>query len=240
MHTFEAMERTAGAPVILIARIAGVCWLTTIVASTIGMFISESLIVSGDAAATADNILTNKTLFQSAAAANLVATASYIGATVFVYELLKPVNKIVSLLAAFFSLTGCAVGAIGSLFGLVPFVVLGNAQYLKAFTPEQIQTLALIFLKVFGQMNNVGLVFFGLHCFFTGYLILKSAFIPRTVGVLMMLGGVSWLTFLVPPVANFLAPYNMAPGAIGEISLTLWLIVKGVDVRQWKRKADCV
>jgi len=160
------------------------------------------------------------------------------GATVFIYGLLKPVNGIISLLAAFFSLVGCAVGAVSSLFGLAPFVVLGGTQYINVFTAEQTQALALLFLQVFSRANNIALVFFGLHCVFVGYLVFKSTFIPRPVGILMMFGGMSWMTFLIAPLASYLAPYNMGPGAIGEISLSLWLIVRGVNVRRWKDMND--
>lgn len=191
-----------------------------------------------DAAATATNILAHEALFRSGTAALLISTAFYVAATLFVYELLKPVSRSVSLLAAFFSLVGCAVGALSCLFDFAPFIILGGAHYLSVFTVEQLQALALMFLKVRAQANNIGLVFFGLHCLGIGYLIFRSTFLPRLVGVLMVFAGLGWLTFLSPPLANSLVPYNMLPGAIGELSLTLWLLVKGVNIQRWNEQAS--
>jgi hypothetical protein len=154
-------------------------------------------------------------------------------ATVFVYEVLKPVNRSVSLLAAFFSLVGCGVGAFSCIFDFLPFIVLKGAPYLKVYTPEQLQALSYIFLVVRAQANDIGLVFFGLHCLGVGYLILRSTFLPRIIGALMVLAGIGWLTFLLPPLAQSLAPFNMLPGAVGELSLTLWLLIKGVNIQRW-------
>jgi hypothetical protein len=195
-------------------------------------------VVPRDAAATATNILAHEALFRSGSAVLLISTAFYIGATLFIYELLKPVNRSLSLLAAFFSLVGCAVGALSCIFDLAPFVLLSGAQYLNAFTVEQLQALALMSLKLRAQANNIGLVFFGLHCLGVGYLILRSTFLPRIVGALMVFAGLGWLTFLSPLLANSLAPFNMMPGGIGELTLTLWLIVKGVNVQRWNEQAS--
>jgi hypothetical protein len=208
------------------------CFLTSI----FPLVVSGKLVVPGDAATTANNLLANEGLFLSGTALLLISTAFYIGATLFVYEVLKPVNRSLSLLAAFFSLVGCAVGAVSCLFDFAPFVLLKGASYLSVFTLAQLQALALMFLKVRGEANNIGLVFFGLHCLGVGYLIFRSTFMPRIIGVLMMLAGIGWLTFLSPPLANSLAPFNMMPGGIGELSLTLWLLVKGVNVQRWNEQ----
>jgi hypothetical protein len=210
----------------------------TFLTSLFPLIVSGRLVVPRDAAATATNILAHEALFRSGTAALLISTAFYVAATLFVYELLKPVSRSVSLLAAFFSLVGCAVGALSCLFDFAPFVLLGGAHYLSVFTVEQLEALALVFLKVRAQANNIGLVFFGLHCLGVGYLILRSTFLPRLVGALMVFAGLGWLTFLSPPLANSLAPYNMLPGAIGELSLTLWLLVKGVNIQRWNEQAS--
>jgi hypothetical protein len=218
------------------ARMGGACWLMCFITSIFPLVVSARLVVPGDAATTATNLLANEGLFLSGTALLLISTAFYVGATLFVYEVLKPVNRSLSLLAAFFSLVGCAVGALSCLFDFAPFVLLKGAPYLSVFTLEQLQALAYMFLVVRAQANNIGLVFFGLHCFGVGYLIFRSTFMPRIVGVLMMFAGVGWLTFLFPPLANSLAPFNMIPGGIGELSLTLWLLVKGVNVQRWREQ----
>ena len=220
------------------ARIAGVCWLMTFVTSGFAMSVFTRLVVSDNAAVTATNLLAHEGLFRSGTALILISTAFYVAVTLLIYELLKPVNRTVSLLAAFFSLVGCAVGALACLFDLAPLVLLRGGTYLSVFTAEQLQALALVFLKVRLMANdNIGLVFFGLHCLLIGYLILRSTFLPRIIGALMLFAGFGWLTFLLPALATGLSPYNMIPGAIGELSLTLWLLVKGVNLARWKEQA---
>jgi hypothetical protein len=116
--------------------------------------------------------------------------------------------------------------------------ILGGAQYLSVFKVEQLQALSLMFLNLYAQAYNLGLVFFGFYCFLIGCLILKSPSLPRTLGVLMVCASLGWLTFLSPPLANYLRPYILLPGIIGEGSLTLWLLVKGVNVQRWKEPAS--
>jgi uncharacterized protein DUF4386 len=171
------------------ARMAGLCWLMTILTGSLAMLASGRLAV-----------LT----------VSLLATASYVAATLLVYGLLKPVNRRLSLLAAFFSLLGCAIGALSGVLHLA-------------------------------QASRLHFVFFGLHCFLVGYLILRSTFLPRFVGALMALGGSGWLayafaTLLPTPIRNSLSPYFMMLGILGEVSLTLWLLLAGVNSQRWKEQ----
>jgi len=219
------------------ARMGGACWLMCFLTSIFPLIVTGRLVIPGDAAATATNLLASEGLFLSGTTLLLISTAFYVGATLFVYEVLKPVNRGLSLLAAFFSLVGCAIGAVSCLFDFAPFVLLKGPPYLNVFSAEQLQALAYVFLAVRAQANDIGLVFFGLHCLGVGYLIFRSTFLSRIIGVLMMLAGVGWLTFLSPPLANSLAPFNMLPGAVGELSLTLWLLMKGVNVQRWNEQA---
>jgi hypothetical protein len=219
------------------ARMGGFCWLMCFLTSIYPLILVGSFMVKGDPAATAANLLANEALFRSGTAALLISTAFYIGATLFIYEVLKPVNRSLSLLAAFFSLVGCAVGALSCLFDFVPFILLKDAPYLSVYTTEQLQALSYMFLLVRARANDIGLVFFGLHCLGVGYLIFRSTFLPRIIGALMVVAGFGWLTFLFPPLAQSLAPFNMLPGAVGELSLTLWLLIKGVNVQRWNEEA---
>jgi len=232
------MERIAETSPRFKAKMAGVFYLLTILTGGFALFVGGRLVVSGDAAATAANILAREPLFRLGFAADLIMAACYIAVTALFYELFKPVNRSLSLLAAFFSLVGCAIQAFSSLFDLAPLVVLGGAQYLSVFKAEQLQVLALMFLKLSGQAFNISLVFFGFYCFLIGYLIFRSIFLPRILGVLMAFAGLGWLTFLSPPLANYLSPYILAPGALGEGSLTLWLLVIGVNSQRWKEQAS--
>src|SRR6478672_7424535 len=140
------MNREGAAPASIThlnARTAGAFYLLNFVTGGVAVFVSGSLFVSGDAAATATNILAHRPLFGLGFAAYLLVAASYIAVTALFYELFKPVSRSVSLLAAFFSLVGCAIVAVSCLFYLAPFVVLGGADYLSVFRVEQLQALAL-------------------------------------------------------------------------------------------------
>jgi uncharacterized protein DUF4386 len=222
------------------ARTAGVFYLMTILTGVMAL-ISGNLVVSGDAAATATNILGHETLFRSGFAADVIAAACYVAVAALFYDLFKPVNRNVSLLAAFFGLVGSTVAAFSNAFQLAPFVLLKGAPYLSVFTVDQLQALALMFLKLRVQASNIAFVFFGLYCLLIGWLIFRSTFLPRVLGVLMAIAGLCWLissfaSFLSPPLARHLFPYIMA-GALGEVALTVWLLVAGVNPERWTEQA---
>jgi hypothetical protein len=158
--------------------------------------------------------------------------------TALFYDLFEPVNRRVSLLAAFFSLVGCAILAFASLFQLAALVVLGGGQYLSVFKAEQLRALAVLFLELYGQGVSICFVFFGVYCLLIGYLILKSTFLPRVLGVLMAFAGLGWLTFLFPLLANYLSPYILILGFLAEVALMLWLLGMGVNVQRWKEQAS--
>ena len=219
------------------ARITGVVYLLYFLTAILAEVFMKGIVVSGDAAATANNIQAHEPLFRLGLGTGLIATAWYIALTALLYELFKPVNRSVSLVAAFFSLVGCAIQAFGAVFQLAPLVISGSSADLSAFKPEQSQALALILFKLDSQAQTITLVFFGLYCLLIGFLIFKSTFLPRILGVLMALAGLGWLTFLAPPLANALSPYVLVLGFLAELSLMLWLLVKGVNVERWKQQA---
>ena len=219
------------------ARITGVVYLLYFLSAILAEVFMKGIVVSGDAAATANNIQAHEPLFRLGLGTGLIATAWYIALTALLYELFKPVNRSISLVAAFFSLVGCAIQAFGSVFQLAPLVISGSSANLSAFKPEQSQALALMFFKLDSQAQSITLVFFGLYCLLIGCLIFKSTFLPRILGVLMALAGLGWLTFLAPPLANALSPYVLVLGFLAELSLMLWLLLKGVNVQRWKQQA---
>jgi hypothetical protein len=233
-------ERIAEASPRLRARMAGVLYLIA------GMTFSYAdgsaggkLVVYSDAAATAHNILANETLFRLGFAAALISAVCYITVTLLLYDMLKPVSRSVSLLAAFFSLMGCTIQALSSLFHLAPLVVLGGEQYSGVFKAEQLQALALMLLRLRAQASSIYMVFFGWYCLLIGYLIFRSTFLPRILGVFMAIAGLSYQLFLSPPLASYLFPYVVKPaGALGELSLILWLLVIGVNAQRWKEQAS--
>lgn len=223
------------------ARTAGLFWLLCIFAGLLGSSLGSRGVVSGNAVATSTNLLAHESSFRWALAADIGAVVFYLVATLLVYELLKPVNRNLSRIAAAFSLMGCASSTIGFLMHLAPLTILGGADYLRVFTGEQLQALAFLFLRWKGQASIVTFVFFGLHCLLVGYLVFRSTYLPRLVGGLMVLAGLGWLTMsfgnlLSPPFARNLGAYPMMTGGLGEGSLTLWLLIMGVNVERWKER----
>ena len=209
-----------------LARLAGVFYLMDFAFGP-GMYAMRKLVVLGDAAKTATNILAHATLYQLGFAGNLIAIATYVAVTALFYELFKPVNKTVSLLAAFLSLMGCAILAVGCVFYLAPLLALASGQ---------VPSLALLLLKLYAQSFNTSIVFFSLYCLLIGYLIFRSSFMPRILGVGMMVAGLGWMPFLWPPLMHSLSPYIMLAG-IGEGALVVWLLVKGVNSERWNEEA---
>ncbi len=221
------------------ARITGAFYLLTILTGIFAQgFVSGSLVVEGDAAATATNILTHRGLFQLGFAVYLIEMACQIVITALFYDLLKPAGRSVSLLAAFLGFAGCVIKTFSRLFFIAPLFILGGAHYLSVFSTEQLQALALLFLKVNDHGAAIALVFFGFYALLTGYLIVRSTFLPRILGVLSILGGLGWMSFLYQPLGYRLFPYLAALGILGAASLILWLLVFGVNEQRWKEQAS--
>jgi uncharacterized protein DUF4386 len=233
------MERIPEASPSLKARMAGVFQLLeAVTAASGGTIIPGKLVVAANAAATAANILGHERLFWLGFVSSLIGVLFHIAWAFLLYELLKPVSKSVSLLAAFVMLVGCAIQALTCLLYLAPLLILQGGASLSAFTPQQLQALALMFLKLNDYSNAVYLVFFGFWCVLIGYLIFRSTFMPRVLGVLFAISGFGWMTYLYPPLAYHLfIPFIAAASALGEIPLELWLIVMGVNVQRWKEQA---
>ncbi len=221
-----------------LARATGALYLLTILTGAFAEgFVADRLVAPADAAATAANILANRPLFEASFAVYLVEMACQVAMTALFYELLKPAGKIVSLLAAFLALTGCVIKAFARTFYAAPLLVLGGAPYLAPFDSDELQALALLFLKLNIVGAGIALVFFGFSTLLQGYLFLRSTFLPRFLGVLALLGGVGWLSFLYPPLGLRLFPVIAAMGLLGAAATIFWLLVFGVDEQRWKDQA---
>jgi len=219
------------------ARLAGVFEALEGAGSAGGqVLIRGSLVVTSNAAATAINIQGHEPLLLLGFASSLIAVACHLVWAFLFYDLFKPVNRGVSLLATFVILVGCAMQALTSLLYLAPLLILQNGSALSAFTPHQLQALALVFLNLNEQAFDVYLVFFGLWCILIGYLIFRSTFLPRIIGVLLAIDGVGWMLYLSPPLANQLFLFIAVASALAEIPLMLWLLVVGVNAKRWKEQ----
>jgi Domain of unknown function (DUF4386) len=185
---------------------------------------------------TPKDIVAHESLFRLEFAVGLSWIALYIAVTALLYYLFRPVSRRIAVLATFLSLAGCTIQAFASVFQLVP-VVLGGSQYSSAFDAMQLQALAQLFLEMNTQANYVAVVFFGLFDILIGYLIFRSTFLPRFLGVLMVVAGLLWLIYLSPPLANRVVILIEAPGFVAELALMVWLLVRGVNVQRWKEQA---
>jgi Domain of unknown function (DUF4386) len=222
----------------LYARMAGASYFVGALLSVLGqMVVLGMIVVSGNATATVANILSHETLFRLGFVLSLMTVPFHLVWAVLFNGLFRPVNRNVSLLAGFVMLMACMMWTLSSLLYLAPLLVLQGKIALSAFAPEQMQAVVLTLLKLNALAYDIGLVFFGFWYVLIGYLIFRSTFLPRIIGALGVLAGFGYLTLLWQPLAHYLYPYNLALAGPGEISLLLWLIVKGVNARKWKETA---
>src|SRR5262245_40879425 len=222
------------------ARIAGILFLVSLAAGGFGeAYVPSRIIVSGDAAATAANIRTFEYLFRLGFAGFLVESLCDTALVLILYVLLKPVSKELSLLAAFFGLIGTALFAAAELFYFAP-LILGGAVLLKSFSPDQVNTLTLLSIRFYGYGAAIFTAYYGLSWIIRGYLIFKSGYLPRFLGVLMAIGGAGFVArnfalILAPAYASAALLLVMFPGGL---LLTAWLLIRGVDVKKWEAKVS--
>lgn len=224
------------------ARIAGWLYLFIIVAGLCAEILGvERLTVSGNATATAHNIMANELLVRFSVVVHQVWLVCAVLIALILYVLLKPVSKHLALLAMLFNLVSIAIEGVATTNLLAVLFPIGGAAYLKAFEPHQLHALAYLSLRLYEHGFGTTLVFFACGLFLNGYLIFRSGYFPKTIGVLLMIGAVSYLInsftlFLDPALANMVFPI-LVFAFIGETSLALWLVVKGVNVPKWREKA---
>jgi hypothetical protein len=240
----KVTERTAGASPRHLARIAGGLYLIIIVGGFFAIgYVPAALIVPGDAAATAHNIQAHELLYRLGLAAHIIILPCNIPLAVIFYDLFKVVSRRLSLLVVFFTLVGTAVEGANLLNQFAPLMLLGGGHYLSVFTPEQLQALAYMPLDSQAISYNIQQVIYAGYLLAAGYLVFRSTFLPRTVGVLLAIGGLCYLTysfatFLAPEFAAHLVPYIQLPSGVAELSLCLWLLVIGVNVSRWEKQAS--
>lgn len=223
------------------ARIGGILYLMIIVAGAFGeIFVRGTLIVSGNAAATASNIMASQPLWRAGIAGDILVHVFDIPLMLILYLILKPASKNLALLAVLFNLIQTAVLVANKFNLLMPLFSLGNADYLNSFAPDQLHALTQVFVRVHGYGFGIGLIFFGFACLVYGILIFKSGYLPGILGIFMQIAGLSYLTnsfalLLAPKLASMMFPAILVPALVGELSLALWLLMKGVNIEKWNR-----
>ncbi len=223
------------------ARIGGLAYLFIIIAGACGeLFIRNTLLVQGNPATTANNIAASPMLWRIGITGDLLMHVCDMIVAIVYYKLLRPVNKDLALLAVFFGLIQTAVLVANKMNMMMP-LLLENADYLKAFTPEQLQAWTYLSVKAHGYGFGIGLIFFGFECLIDGYLIFKTGYLPKVLGVMIQIAGLCYLinsfaVILAPKLANQLSPAILLPPFVGELSICLWLIFKGVNLNKWNER----
>lgn len=205
----------------------------TILAIFTEFFVRQSLIVLGDAATTANNIMANELLFRLGICSFIIVIILDVIVAWALYVLLKPVNKSLSLLMAWFRLVYATIFGIALVNFFSVLQLLSGADYLTAFEPNQLHAQVMLFLNAFSYGWAIGLVFFGIHLFILGYLVFKSGYIPKILGVLLIIAGLGYLidSFVIFLLPNYEATIIMVT-FIGESLFMLWLLIKGLKIQQ--------
>jgi Domain of unknown function (DUF4386) len=238
------MEWIAEASPRQLARIAGCLYLLNIVGGAFAIgFVPAMLDVAGNSAATAHNIQANDLLYRSGLLAHIGIDVTAVFMAVIFYDLFKMVNRRLALLVVFFTLVGTAVESANLLNQFVPLVLLGDGHYSSALTAEQLQVLAYVPTVVATNGYDVSSIFFGFYGLTIGYLVFRSTFLPRVIGVLLAIGASCYMAysiadFLKPAFAAHLVPWVQLPSLAGEGSFCLWLLIVGLNVERWKQHAS--
>jgi len=231
------LESTSDAPIQRYAHVMAILILLSAVFGGLGeSYIPSKLIVSGDAAATVGNITSSPMLFRLGFATYLVEAVCDVALALLFYVLLRPAGQHLALFTAFLGLISTTLYAVAEACYFAPSVLLSGADYLKTFSPDQLNSLSLLSLKLFGTIAGLFLCFYGLATVVRGYLMYRSGYLPRTIGVLFVIGGAAFIadSLAVVLAPRFVSAFLLMPIGVAGISLMLWLFVKGVDVERWR------
>lgn len=224
----------------LTAKIAAILTLIIVVLAPFSMlYIPSTLIVPADAATTANNIIASQGLFRAGMVSDSIVFLIEIALTILLYVLIKPVSKTLSLIATFARLAMTVIQGINLLNHFLVLLLLSGSAYLTVFAPDQLQALALLFLNAHESVVFIWGLFFALHLLVYGYLVYKSGYLPKFLGILLVI--VSFC-YLIQDFGNMLYPqYKELFTSIGslaflEIVFPLWLLIKGVNAEGWEKR----
>lgn len=219
------------------ARKAALLYLLLAITGGFGiMYVPTAIIVANDATATARNLLENEMLFRLAIVSNLASQTIFIFLVLALYQLFKAVNERHARLMVALVIAAVPIAFLNLLNQVIALSLLSGAGFLNVFQPDQLKSLALVFLNLYGDGISVAEIFWGLWLFPFGWLIIKSGFIPRLFGLLLIIACFGYLVnslvhFLAPAYASIIAPVTAITGTVGEMSIILWFFIKGVKDR---------
>lgn len=221
-------------------RLAGLFYLVIIVLGLFGeSYVRGTLVVAEDAVATAQNIQASASLWRLGIFTDLMMQVLDIPIIVLMYLLFQRVSAGLNLVATFFNLIQTAVLVANKLVLLLPLILLGGAGYFSAFSSEQLAAWSYVAVRIYNYGFAAGLIFFGIACVIRGYLIIKSELFPKLLGWLLSLAGLCYLVnssalLLLPDIAPLLFPWIFLPVLVGELTLSLWMMIKGMNMNKWQ------
>lgn len=216
------------------ARITGLLYLIIVIGGVFAeMFVRSGLVDYNNPLVTSINIKESEALFRFGFSLELFVFVCDAAVTVLLYQLLKPLDKSLALFAMAFRLITVSILGANLIFNFLPILLFSGSPYLSSFGSEQIGTLALFYMKVHGFGYSLALVFFSVHCVLIGYIIYRATLIPKLIGILLIVAGLcyfinSYTSFLFPAISVKIFPAILFPALVAELSLSLWLLVKGV------------
>jgi len=224
----------------ILARWIGILLLVSLVFGSFGeMVVPDQLMVAGNAGATASNILRHETLFRLSLAAYIVEGLCDAALTALLYLLLRPAGRELALVALLMRIVSTAAFAAAEFFYFAALPVLRGAGYLKAFAPEQLNALALLLIRLYGSSGSLPTLFYAVAMILLGRLVFVSGYLPRWLGALLALAGVSVTVgmFAIIVAPDYVSNFFLLPMIVGMLALSLWLLIRGVDERRWNERA---
>lgn len=237
------IQTGSGTSIRRLALFAGLLYLAIFVLYPVSTLVGEAtIVVSGDAAATAENLVANEGLFRWGLAGQAVVILIELVLAAVLYVMFRPVSRPVSLAAAFGRMSEGVVMSVKLLTGILALFAVSGAGALAAFDREQLDGLGMLFLDANGFMDLVWGLFFALHLALLGWLVYKSGFFPKVLGILLVLAGVGYFaeTFgviIAPDLAGTLETVVVVLAVPGELVFALWLVIKRIDEDAWRRRA---
>jgi hypothetical protein len=228
----SAFVAPSSGPVQSYARIGGILALVSMVAGGFGeAYVPSVLVVLSDAAATARNLAASDGLFRAGFAGDVTIT-------LVLYALLRPVHRDLALLSVFFRLIGTAGFAVSELFYFAASPIAGGG-FLQSFSQDQVNTLALLWLRMSRYGGGLFMMFYGAGTLLVGYLLFRSRYFPRFLGVLMAISGLGFMvrTFMGVLAPGYSTAFLLYPVGLAGLALTLWLLLRGVDLPAWHEHA---